>query len=139
MNDVQVGSSVVFRMSRAGQLIVRRGAELLVEDQAAGRMQPSPPVVGAREVPLEDADLDPRVRRSADIVPELREVVADAPQPGLEILGLVLVVVNAEDVEVLSGEVDDLLAPDHVVGALLSARHDSRLGSDGRATGCRRR
>ena len=51
--------------------------------------------------------------------------------PRLEVLRLVLVVVNSEDVEVLSGEVDDFLAPDHVVRALLSARHDSRLGSDG--------
>ena len=43
---------------------------------------------------------------------------------------LVLVIVTAEDVEVLSGEVDHLLAPVHVVGALLSARYDARVGSN---------
>ena len=70
------------------------------------------------------------MRRSADVIPQLNEVVADARQPRLEALRLVLVVVTSKDVEVLSGEVDDLLAPDHVVGALLSARHDSSFGSD---------
>ena len=72
----------------------------------------------------------PRMRRRADIVAELRQVIADAPQPCLEALGLVLVVVDAEDVEVLPGEVDHLLAPHHVVRALLSARDDARPGRD---------
>jgi len=79
------------------------GAELFVENQAPGCMEASPPIVGAGEVPLQNADLDVRVRRTADVVSQLPEVVADAPQPGLEVLRLVLVVVNSEDVEVPSG------------------------------------
>src|SRR5437667_9358744 len=71
------------------------------------------------------------MRRSADVVPQLRKVVADAPQARLEAFGLVLVVVASKDVEVPSGQVDDPLAPDHVVGPLLSARNDSCMGSDG--------
>src|SRR3954451_22762572 len=94
-------------------------------------MEPGAPIVGAGEVPLEDANFELRVRRSAYVVAELTEVVAYAPQAGLVVVGLVLVVVAAEDVEVFSGEVDYLLAPVHVVGALLSARDNSRVGSDG--------
>src|SRR5579871_1460249 len=71
------------------------------------------------------------MRRSPNVIPQLRERIADAPQTGLEVLRLVLVVVNSQDVEVLSGKIDDLLAPDHVVGPLLSTRHDSCVGNDG--------
>src|SRR5262245_10884609 len=71
------------------------------------------------------------MRRSSDIVAQFRKVVADTPQSGLEVLGLVLVVVTAKDVEVLSGEIDDLLAPNHIVGPLLPTRNDLRIGSDG--------
>src|SRR5437879_3590660 len=94
-------------------------------------MEPGPPVVGACEVPLQDADLDPRMGGSADVVAQLREVVADASQAGLEVGGLVLVVVTSEDIDVLSGKVDDRLAPDHVVRPLLSACYNPRLWSDG--------
>src|SRR5579872_5165507 len=94
-------------------------------------MESSPPVVGACEVPLQDADLDLRVGGSAYVVAQLREVVADAPQPGLEVGGFVLVVVTSEDIEVLSGKVNNRLAPDHVVGSFLSAGHDLRLGNYG--------
>ena len=77
------------------------GAELLIEHQAAGRMKARTPVVGVLQAPLQDADLDVRVLRGAHVVPQLYEVVADAPQAGLEVLGLVLVVVTAEYVKVL--------------------------------------
>ncbi len=106
------------------------GTEFLIEHEAAGRMESRPPIVGVLEAPLQDADLDVRVLRGAHVVAQLRKVVADAPQAGLEVLGLVFVIVTAEYVKVLSGEVDDLLAPVHVVGPLLPARHDSRVGSN---------
>src|ERR1039458_6799186 len=93
-------------------------------------MESSPPIVSAREAPLQNADLDVRMCRNADVVPQLQEVVADTPESGLEVLGLVLVIVDTEDIEVLPGDIDDLLAPGHVVGPLLSARHDLRRRSD---------
>src|SRR6185437_6153623 len=106
--------------------ICQTGAEFLVEDQAACGMQSGAPIVGVLEAPLEHSDLDALVLRGAHVVSQLRKVVANAPQPRLEVPGFVLVVVTPENVEVLAGEVDDLLAPNHVVRPLLPARHDSR-------------
>src|SRR5690349_103815 len=93
-------------------------------------MEASPPVVRAREIPFENADLDLRVLRRSNIVTELRKVIADASQACFETARLVLVIVNAKDVEVLAGKVNDLLAPDHVIRALLAAGNDARTRSD---------
>jgi hypothetical protein len=67
---------------------------------------------------------------AAHVLDQLLEVVLDPPHAGRVVLGLVLVVVAAEDVEVLAREIDQLLAPVHVVRALLSARDDPGLRSD---------
>ena len=72
----------------------------------------------------------PRVRRRAHVVAQLHQIVADAPHAGLEEIALVLVVVDAEHVEVVAGEIDDFLAPRHVVRALLAAGDDHGIGSD---------
>ena len=61
-------------------------------------------------------------------------VVLDAANAGGVVFGLVLVVVAAEDVEVVAGDVDELLAPVHVVGAFLAAGDDLGVGGD--AGGC---
>ena len=107
------------------------GAELLVQNEAASRMKSRPPIVGVLEAPLQDTDFDAGVLRIAHIVPQLHKIIANAPQPGLEVRGLVLVVVAAKDVEVVCGEVDHRLAPVHVARALLSARDDPRPRSNG--------
>ena len=67
---------------------------------------------------------------AAHVFHQLLEVVLDPSHAGRVVLRLVLVVVAAEDVEVLAREIDQLLAPVHVVRALLSARDDLRLRCD---------
>ena len=67
---------------------------------------------------------------AAHVLHQLLEVVLDPAHAGRVVLRLVLVVVAAEDVEVLAGEIDQLLAPVHVVRALLSAGDDLGLRRD---------
>src|ERR1051325_4842859 len=88
-------------------------------------MEPGPPVVRPRKIPFENSDLDLRMLRRPDVITELRKVIADASQPCFETARLVLVIVNAKDVEVLAGTVNDLLAPDHVIGSLLPTGNDA--------------
>src|SRR5215471_16724841 len=94
-------------------------------------MESRPPIVCALETPLKDANLDLRMLRGAHVVSQLREVVADAPQTSLEVLRFVFVIVTTEDIKVLSSQIDNLLAPDHVIGPFLPARYDSGVGSNG--------
>src|SRR5947199_2728168 len=94
-------------------------------------MKSCPPIVSVLEAPLEHGDLNPRVLRNSHVIPQSGQIIADAPYSGFEVLGLVFIVMTSENVEVLSGKVDHLLAPDHVVRALLPACHDPRFRSNG--------
>ena len=70
------------------------------------------------------------MRRRAHVVAQLHQVVADAPYAGFEEIAFVLVVVDAEDVEIAAGEIDDFLAPRHVVRTLLAAGDDHGVRRD---------
>ena len=105
-------------------------AQPFVAHKAAGGVEPRAPVVDAGETPFEDGELDLGVLGGADVVAELFLVVLNAANAGGETIGFVLVVVAAEDVEVVAGDVDEFFTPVHVVGAFLATCDDIGIGGE---------
>src|SRR3974390_1244365 len=62
--------------------------------------------------------------------PQLDQIILNTSQTRFEVFVFVLVIVAAQDIEVVSGAVDDCLAPIHVVGAFLSAGDNSGARGD---------
>src|SRR5579862_4207244 len=99
--------------------------QLFVSDEHPRGMKPGAPVVGVAEAPFQHRHFDLWMPRRADVLPELHEVILNSLHTGLKIVVFVLVIVTAQDVEIVTGNVHELFAPLLVVRTLLSARDDS--------------
>ena len=82
-------------------------------------MKPGAPIVSPAQAPLQDGKPDLRMPRSADVISQLDEVILNALHGGRKIVIFVLVIVAAQNVEVVAGEPRMVVA--RLIGSLLTA------------------